>query len=143
MEPVELKFIRTINPMVILRENRRSWSNLIIRFVDYDNFQQRTILTIQEIKAADMEVSKRRMTRTPKRDGDEEGIKKNSKSSLGIYVTASVEAECRLVSHHWKMKEEDKIKMIKVNVLKRADRIKQCGSCLRKFARPPPKSQNV
>ena len=44
----------------------------------------------------------------------------NPDSSTGIYVTASVEAQCRLISQNRKMKEEEKIKNTKVNALKRA-----------------------
>ena len=44
-------------------------------------------------------------------------------SSYGIYVTESVEAQCRLIAQNRKMKEEEKIKNTKVNALKRAARI--------------------
>ena len=58
-------------------------------------------------------------------DGDEEGSRMNPDSSAGIYVTASVEAQCRLIDRNRKMKEEEKIKNIKVNALKRATRMNQ------------------
>ena len=35
-------------------------------------------------------------------------------SSAGIYVTASVEAQCRLIAQNQKIKEEDNIKNSKV-----------------------------
>ena len=44
----------------------------------------------------------------------------NPESSSGIYVTASVEAQCRLIAQNRKMKEEENIKNTKVNALKRA-----------------------
>ena len=47
----------------------------------------------------------------------------NPDSSAGIYATTSVEAQCRLISHNWKMKEEQKIKNTRVNALKRAARM--------------------
>ena len=50
-----------------------------------------TILPIQEIKVAEMDMRKRRMVRTPNRDGEEEGRIMKPDSSDGIYVTASVE----------------------------------------------------
>ena len=47
----------------------------------------------------------------------------NPDSSSGIYVTASVEAQRRLIAQNRKMKEEEKIKKTKVNALKRAARM--------------------
>ena len=47
----------------------------------------------------------------------------NPDSSSGIYVTASVEAQCRMIAENQKIKEEEKIKNSKVNALKRAARI--------------------
>ena len=55
--------------MVILREKGGSSRNLLIRYPDYDTVQQRTIIPIQEMKAADMEMRKRRMVRMPNIDG--------------------------------------------------------------------------
>ena len=49
----------------------------------------------------------------------------NPVSSAGIYVTASVESQCILISQNRKMKEEEKIKNIKVTALKRAARMNQ------------------
>ena len=49
----------------------------------------------------------------------------NPDSSAGIYVTASVEAHCRLIAQNRKMKYEDNIKNTKVNALKRAACINQ------------------
>ena len=60
-----------------------------------------------------------------KRGGEEEGRRLKPYSSSGIYVTASVEAQCRLIAQNWKMKEEEKIKNTKVNALKRAACINQ------------------
>ena len=97
--------IRTTDPMVILRAQGRPSRNLLIRAADYDTVQQRTILLIQETKATDMEMRKRRMLRIPNRDGEEEGIRMNPDSSAGIYVTASVEYQGRLIAQNRKMKE--------------------------------------
>ena len=63
---------------------------------------------------------KRRIVRMPNRDREEEGIRMNPDSSAGIYVTSSMESQCRLIAHNRKMKEEEKIKNTKVNALKRA-----------------------
>ena len=41
-------------------------------------------------------------------------------SSYGKYVTASVEAQCRLIAQKQKMKYEENIKNTTVNALKRA-----------------------
>ena len=57
--------------MVILREKGGLPRNLLIRAAYYDTVQQRTIPPIQETKAADMEIRKRRMVRIPNRDGEE------------------------------------------------------------------------
>ena len=105
MEPGEVKTIRTTDPMVVLREKGRSSRNLLIRVTAYDTVQQRTPPPIQDIKAAEMEMRKRRMVWMPKRDGEEEGRIMNPESSARIYITASVESECILVSQNWKMKE--------------------------------------
>ena len=62
--------IRTTDPMVILRAHGRPSRNLLIRAAAYDTVQQRTILPIQEMKAAEMEMRKRRIVRMPNRDGE-------------------------------------------------------------------------
>ena len=67
------------------------------------------------------------MVRMPKRDREEEGSRMNPNSSAGIYATESVEADSRLIVQNRKIKEEEKIKMIKVNALKRSIRMNQCG----------------
>ena len=59
----------------------------------------------------------------PNRDKEEEGRIINPDPSAGIYVTASVEAQCRLIAQNRKMKEEEKIKNTKVNALERAARM--------------------
>ena len=61
----------------------------------------------------------------PNRDGAEECIRMNPDYSAGIYVTASVESQYRLISQNQKMKEEEKIKNTKVNFPKRAARMYQ------------------
>ena len=123
MAPVVIDVIRTTDPMVILRARRNESRNLLIRGAAYDIVHQRTILPIQEIKADEMEMRKRRMVRMPNRDREEEGRRMNPDSSAGIYVTASVEAQCRMIAENQKIKEEEKIKNSKVNALKRAARI--------------------
>ena len=50
----------------------------------------------------------------------------NPDSSAGIYVTASVEAQRRLIAQNRKMKEEENIKKTRVNALKRAAPMNQC-----------------
>ena len=70
-----------------------------------------------------MEMRKKRMVRMPNMDKEEEGRRMNSDSSAGIYVTTSVESQCRLIAQNRKMKEEEKIKNTKVNALKRAARM--------------------
>ena len=70
-----------------------------------------------------MEMRKRRMVRMLKREREEEGRRMNPDSSLGIYDTASVEAQCRMIAENRKVKEEENIKNSKVNALKRAARI--------------------
>ena len=67
MAPVAVGVIKTIYPMVILRERWNQSRNLIIRGAAYDIVHQRTILPIQEIKADEMEMRKRRMVRMPNR----------------------------------------------------------------------------
>ena len=99
--------------------------NLLIRAADYDTVQQRTIIPIQEMKAAEMEMRKMRMVRMPNMDGEEEFRRMNPDSSAGIYVTASVEAQCRLIAQKRKIQEGEKIKNTKLNDLKRAARINQ------------------
>ena len=65
------------------------------------------------------------MVRIPNRDGEEEVRRMNPKSSAGIYVTTSVEAQFRLISQRRNMKEEENIKNTKVYALKRAARMNQ------------------
>ena len=109
--------------MDILRARGDQSRDLLIRGAAYDTVQQRKILPIQEIKADEMEMRKRRMIRIPSMDREEEGRRMNPDSSSGIYVTASVEAQCRMIAENRKIKEEEKIKNSKVNALKRAARM--------------------
>ena len=88
---------------------------------------------IQEMKAAEMETRNRRLVRIPNRDGEEDDIIINPDSSAGIYVTASLEAQRRLIAQKRKMKEEEKIKNKKVNALKRAARTNQCATLFAKL----------
>ena len=67
-----------------------------------------------------MEIRKRRMVRMPNKEREEEGRIMNPDSSAGIYVTASVEAQYRMIADNRKIKEEEKTKNSKVNALKRA-----------------------
>ena len=46
------------------------------------------------------------MVRMPNRGGEEEVIIIKPDSSYGIYVTASVEAQCILIAQNQKMREE-------------------------------------
>ena len=63
------------------------------------------------------------MVRIPKREREEKGRRMNPDSSAGIYVTASVESQCRIIAENQKIKEEEKIKKSKVNSLKRSARM--------------------
>ena len=51
-----------------------------------------------------MEMRKRRMVRIPNSDGEEKVRRMNPDSSAGIYVTASVEAQCRFIAQNRKIK---------------------------------------
>ena len=53
MAPVAVDAIRTTDPMVILRAQGIPSSNLLIRAAAYNTVQYRTILPIQEMKAAE------------------------------------------------------------------------------------------
>ena len=119
MAPVVIDVIRTTDPMVILRARRNESRNLLIRGAAYDIVHQRTILPIQEMKADEMEIRKKRMVRMPNSEREEEGRRMNPDSSAGIYFTASVEDQCRMIAENRKIKEEEKIKNSKVNVRER------------------------
>ena len=62
----------------------------------------------------------------------------NPDSSAGIYVTASVEAQCRFIAQNRKIKEEENIKNTKVNALKRSARINQRAKFFVKLVANPP-----
>ena len=100
MVPVAVADIRTTEPMVILREKGRSSSNLLILAAAYDTFQQRKITPNQEKKTAETEIRKRRMVRMTNRYGEEEFRRMKPDVSAGIYVTASVEAQCKLIAQN-------------------------------------------
>ena len=57
----------------------------------------------------------------------------NPDSSSGIYVTASVEAQCGFITHNRKVKEEENIKNTKLNALKRAAHMNQCAEFFAKL----------
>ena len=98
MSPVAVDVISTTDPMVILRAQGRPSRKLLIRAVAYDTVKQMTVLPIQEMKSAEMEMRNRRMVRIPNRDGEDEGIRINPDSSSRIYVTASLEAQFILIA---------------------------------------------
>ena len=106
MAPVAVDDIRTTGPMAILRAKGGSSRKLLIQAAAYDTVQQRKIIPIQEMKAAEMETRKRIMVRIPNRYGEEKGRRMNPGSSSMIYATAPVEAHCRLISQNREMKEE-------------------------------------
>ena len=54
MAPGEVEVIRTTDAMAILRAQVRPSRNLLIRAAAYDTVQYRTLLPIQEMKAAEM-----------------------------------------------------------------------------------------
>ena len=66
----------------------------------------------------------------------------NPEYSAGIYVIASMEYEYILISQNRRMKEEGKIKMIKLNALKRAARMNQSGKSFVKLYEATVKLQN-
>ena len=68
MAPVVIDVIKTVDPMVILIARGNQSRNLLIRGAAYDIVHQRTILPIQEIKADEMEMSKRIVVRMTNRD---------------------------------------------------------------------------
>ena len=53
-----------------------------------------------------MEISTRIMIRIPKKYGEGDHLIMNTDSSAVIYVTASVEAECHMISQNEKKQEE-------------------------------------
>ena len=71
MAPGEVEAIRMTDPMVILRSKGISSRNLFIRYAYYYTFQQSTIIPIQEMKAAEMEMRKRIVVRMSNMDGEE------------------------------------------------------------------------
>ena len=58
------------------------------------------------MKAVEVETRNRIMVRMPNREIEEEGRRMNPDSSAGIYVTASVEAQCIIIAEKCKIKEE-------------------------------------
>ena len=68
MAPIVVDVIRTTDSIVILRAQGIPSRNLLILGAAYDTVHQRTILPIQEIKADEMEMRKKRMVRIPNRD---------------------------------------------------------------------------
>ena len=67
MAPGEVEATRMTDPMSTLRAKGGSSRNLLIRSEAHNTVQQRTIFPIQEMKAAEMEMRKRRMVRIPNR----------------------------------------------------------------------------
>ena len=61
----------------------------------------------------------------PNRDKEEERRRMIPNSSSGIYVTASVEAQCRLITQNRKIKEEENINNTKVNDMNSSAHINQ------------------
>ena len=143
MAPGEVKAFRTTDPMVILRANGRSLRTPLILAASYDTVQQSSILPIQEMKADEMEMSKRIMARIPNMDGEEEGSRMNTESSSGIYFTASVESQYRLIPLKQKMKEEDNIKNTMLNALKSSARMNQSAKLFAKLGNNFPNDMMV
>ena len=108
MEPIAVDSIRTTDPMVILRAQGIPARDLVIRAAAYDTVHQRKILPTQELKAAEMETRKRIMVWMTNRDGEEEGIRINPDYPSGIYATASVEDQCRLIAKNLKRRRRSR-----------------------------------
>ena len=104
MAPGEFKAISTTDLMIILIAKGRSSRNLVIRYPAYNNVQQTKNLSIQEMKAVDTEMRTRIMVRMPDRGGEKEDRRMSPESSDGIYFTASVEAQFRLIAQNQKIK---------------------------------------
>ena len=51
----------------------------------------------------------------------------NPDSSAGIYITASVEAECRMIAQNRKTQEEEKKRPKKLNAFKNSAHVTKCG----------------
>ena len=62
-----------------------------------------------------MDIRTRIIIRIPKKDREVEPRRMDHNSSAGIYVTASVEAECRMISQSQKIQEEENKGASKVN----------------------------
>ena len=82
-----------------------------------------------------MKTRKERMVRIPRRDGEEEGSRMDPDSSDGIYVTESVESDFRLIAQNRHMREKEKIKMMKLNDLKRSAHMNQRGNLFKKLVK--------
>ena len=78
----------------------------------------------------------------PNRDKKEEGSIMNPDSSDGIYSTELVESECGFIAQNLNMKEEDNIKMIKANALKRDAHMNQRGKSFTKLVEVTSKIPN-
>ena len=82
--------------------------NLLIMEAAYDTVRHRTMLPLQKIKETEVEIRTHRMVIITKKDGEGEPSRINPESSVGMYVTASVEADCRVISHNHNIQEEEK-----------------------------------
>ena len=87
-----------------------------------------------------MEISTRIMIRIPKKYGEGEHIIMNTDSSAVIYVTASVEAECHMISQNQKMQEEENKRTSKLNLLKNLPVLPSVGDPSQKSLKQQPNS---
>ena len=76
-----------------------------------------------------------------KKYGDGEPRRMNPDSSAVIYVTASVEAECRMIAQNWKMKGEENKRASKVNAFKNLPALPSVGSPSPNSLKQHPNSQ--
>ena len=82
----------------------------------YETVSYSTVLTLQKIKETDTEIRTQRMVIISKKDGEGEPRRMNPESSTRIYVTASVETECRMIAQNWKMQDDENKIASKVNM---------------------------
>jgi hypothetical protein len=105
MAPVQVKMTRTSEECVILRAKCETSRNLVIRSVCFDIVNRTMVVPVQELKAVLQEQTKAKETKLGSLSVDTQS-RENPDTSRGLYVTAAILRQAKLVQEAKQQKKE-------------------------------------
>ena len=122
MAPVQLLIKTTTDPHVIIRARNNESRNLLIRSAAYQIINKTTVIPAQKLKDAMQEIADSKKVAIPKKTIPT-ATRMNPDSSTGLYITAELRAEARIVSENKIVFNEEKARKQGETVIKK-DKLK-------------------